>query len=641
MSDPLYGQSWYVDTTVAAPERGQLVYDLDVDVCVVGAGLAGLTTARELARRGWSVAVLEANRVAWNASSRNAGFVAPGFAERLERIIERVGFERTRALWVLSAAGVDYVRTTISETQMPGVSPVEGWLAVQRIDNQARVLSQADLIGNKLGTEVEAWPTERVREVLKSPVYFQGLHLPGGFHIHPLNYALGLAAAAEQAGAKIFEQTQVLAIDPAGVRKRVTTPSARVRAGHVVLAGSVHLNPLCPIVSGSILPVASHVAMTAPLGDWVRDAITYRGSVVDTRRVGDYYRVVDGNRLMWGGRVATRLTSARRFASLVRRDILSVYPQLDEVEITHAWSGVMGYAVHKMPQIGEVSPGLWVATAFGGHGLNTSAMAGELIASAIAEADDRWRLFSSYDLVYAGGAIGQAVAQALYWFMRARDTVDEQVARQRDAARRRAEALATRMAEEARHRIAAEAARLAAQDAERRAAAQAERVAALRAMECAAEESAEAAVEDVRDRAAEEAASRATAPVGVRRREPGRLAARQAERGARHDAARLALEPVTREAAQRAGRIAAQEAAHRIAHEAARQAGPERRAGDDVTPITAEQVPLQSDGAGAREVLSEPPRRPTGGGRSRPRRKGGRATSPAESEFAQARQSED
>ena len=280
----------------------------------------------------------------------------------------------------------------------------------------------------------------------------------------------------------------------------------------------------------------------------------------------------------------------------------------------------MGYAVHKMPQIGEVSPGLWVATAFGGHGLNTSAMAGELIARAIAEADDRWRLFSSYDLVYAGGAIGQTVAKALYWFMRARDTVDEQVARQRDAARRRAEALAARMAEEARHRIAAEAARLAAQDAERRA---------------------EAAVADVRDSAGEEAASRAPAPVGVRRREPGRLAARQAERGARHDAARLALEPVTREAAQRAGRIAAQEAAHRIAHEAAHQKGSERRAVDDVTPITAEQVPLQSDGTGAREVLSEPPPRPTGRGRNRPRRKDGRATSPAESEFAQARQSED
>ena len=188
MTESVYGPSWYAATMVAAPERDRLVYDLDVDVCVIGGGLAGLTTARELARRGWSVAVLEANRVAWDASGRNAGIVAPGFAERPERIIERVGFERTRALWILSAGGVDYVRSTIRETQMPGVSPVDGWLTVQRTDNADRLLGQAELIGEKLGTEVEAWPTERVREVVRSKCYFQGLHLPGGFHIHPLRH---------------------------------------------------------------------------------------------------------------------------------------------------------------------------------------------------------------------------------------------------------------------------------------------------------------------------------------------------------------------------------------------------------------------------------------------------------------------
>ena len=159
--ESIYGSSWYAATMVAAPERVPLVYDLDVDVCVIGGGLAGLTTARELARRGWSVAVLEARRVAWNASGRNVGFVAPGFAERLDRIIERVGFARTKALWVLSAGGVDYVRSTIRETQMPGVSPVDGWLSVQRVDDPKRLYAQASLIGDRLGTEVEAWSTEQ------------------------------------------------------------------------------------------------------------------------------------------------------------------------------------------------------------------------------------------------------------------------------------------------------------------------------------------------------------------------------------------------------------------------------------------------------------------------------------------------
>src|SRR5215510_2943589 len=125
MAESVYGPTWYGATAVAAPERDRLVYDLDVDVCVIGGGLAGLTTARELARRGWSVAVLVGSRVAWDASGRNAGIVAPGLAERLDRMIERVGFERTPALWILSTGGVDYVRSTIRETAMPGVSLVD------------------------------------------------------------------------------------------------------------------------------------------------------------------------------------------------------------------------------------------------------------------------------------------------------------------------------------------------------------------------------------------------------------------------------------------------------------------------------------------------------------------------------------
>lgn len=507
--ESIYGPSWYAATMVAAPERVPLVYDLDVDVCVVGGGLAGLTTARELARRGWSVAVLEAERVAWNASGRNVGFVAPGFAERLDRIIERVGFARTKALWVLSAGGVDYVRSTIRETQMPGVSPVDGWLSVQRVDDPKRLYAQASLIGDKLGTEVDAWSTEQVREALKTQVYFQGLHLPGGFHIHALNYALGLAAAAEEAGAKIFEETPALDIDPTGVRKRVTTPRGKVRAGHVVLAGSAHLSPLFPMVSGAVLPVATYVATTAPLGARLLDAVTFSGAILDTRRAGDYYRIVDGDRLMWGGRITSRLSAPRRLAQLMRRDILNVYPQLGEVEITHAWTGVMGYAVHKMPQIGEVSPGLWVATAFGGHGLNTSAMAGELIARAIAEGDQRWRLFSTYDLVYAGGAIGRAAAQALYWSMQLRDAIEEQIVRRRDAGRRRREELAARLAEEANRRVAAEAERAAAAEAGRRTAAEEERLATMKTVRRAADEAAYRAVQESQARAAEEAAHKA------------------------------------------------------------------------------------------------------------------------------------
>ena len=600
-TESIYGPTWYAASMMAAPEREPLVYDLDVDVCVIGGGLAGLTAARELARRGWSVAVLEARRVGWNASGRNAGFVAPGFSESPERIIERIGLERARALWRLSAGGVDYVRSTIRETQMPGVGVVDGWLNVQRVDNPDRIYQRVALIGDKFGTEVEAWSADQVREVLNSPVYFQALHLPGGFHIHALNYVLGLAAAAEEAGARIFEQTPALAMDPAGVRKHIKTPKGRLRASHVVLAGSAHLEPLIPIVSGSVLPVASYIATTAPLGERLLDALTYTGAVVDTRRTGDYYRIVDGDRLMWGGRLTSRLAPPRRLAQLMRHDILKVYPQLGEVEITHAWTGTMGYAVHKMPQIGEVSPGLWVATAFGGHGLNTSAMAGELIARAIAEGDDIWRLFSSYDLVYAGGRAGRAAAQVVYWSMRINDALDEQLARRRDASLRRSEVLAARVAEDARRKMAAEAARLAAEEVEHDAAAEAERLAAVASMRRAADEMAFLEVQEAQELAAEEAAQKAEllAAEEARREaeeeaerdalEAERREAELAEQRAAEERARYALEAAARAAEDQSARMAADEAAHRIAQETARlTAEVQRMTSDDAAYARAE-----------------------------------------------------
>src|SRR5207248_6104324 len=138
-----------------------------------------------------------------------------------------------------------------------------------------------------------------------------------------------------------------------------------------------------------------------------------------------YYRIVGDARLQWGGRISTSTSEPRRLKAQIRRDIVTVYPQLGEVEIEHAWGGTMAYAVHKMPQIGELAPGYWLASAFGGHGLNTTAMAGEIIARAILDGEDRWRLFSSYELVWAGGRAGRVAAQAAYWSMQARDAVQE------------------------------------------------------------------------------------------------------------------------------------------------------------------------------------------------------------------------
>ena len=433
-TDPnAYGSSWYYATRVASPPRGRLTVELDVDVCVVGGGLAGLTVAREVARRGWSVVVLEAQRVAWNASGRNTGFVLPGFAADADALVKRVGLDHAKALWALSQAGVEYVRNAIGETGMPGVEFSEGgWLHVSKTGDDGAMRSYADLLAGQFGAEVEFWPAERVREQLLSPLYFGAVHYPRAFSIHPLNYALGLAAAAEASGARICEDTPALEIDPAGVRKRIVTKHARLRAGHVVLAGNVHLRQMMPQFAGTLLPIHSYVVATAPLGEQLRAAIRYPGAVSDTNLADNHYRVA-GDRLVWSGRSTVWRGKPQRYVDTLLGDIARAYPQLREVRAEYAWTGALGLTVHRMPQIGEVSPGVWLLSGFGGHGLNTTALGGDIVARAIVEGDRSWQLFVPFEMVWAGGWSGRAVQQLYYWSLRTRERFDGWLARQRAA----------------------------------------------------------------------------------------------------------------------------------------------------------------------------------------------------------------
>ena len=426
---------WYEATRVASPERPRLNFDLDVDVCVIGGGLAGLTVAREVARRGWSVAVLEAHRLAHAASGRNTGFVLPGFSEHIENMVERIGLDHTKELWALSEQGVDYIRRAIADTGMPGVDPAPGWLHVSKTDNRREIDAEVERL-RWIGANVEAWPTERVREVLPNERYFGALHFPDALHIHPLNYALGLAADAEKFGARIFEDTRATKIDPAGVRKRIDTPGGRLRAAHVVLAGNVEIGDLMPRLGATLLPITTCVIVTEPIAG-LGDVVRYAGAISDTNRADNHYRIVGGDRLQWSGRMRAWQVDPRWVRRGLIADIKRNFPALGGVEIAHLWRGTLGRPVHRMPQIGEIEPGLWVASGFGGHGLNTSAMGGELIARAIVENDSTWRLFSPYELVWAGGVLGRAVAQGIYWGSRPIERIEQGLSRYRERMRSR------------------------------------------------------------------------------------------------------------------------------------------------------------------------------------------------------------
>jgi glycine/D-amino acid oxidase-like deaminating enzyme len=425
---------WYARALQPAEPRAPLAVDLDVDVCVIGGGLAGLTAAYEVARRGWSVAVLDGGRIAGAASGRNTGFVLPGFGEDLDAIVERIGVAHARQLWALSEAGLDYVRSRVAT--MPEIEPQPGWLYVSKTPRQRHL---TEFVGQlrAAGTAAEYWPAARVRAALPSAEYYDAVYYPAAFTINPVQYAHGLARAAEAAGARIFEATPALSIDSSGIRKRIDTPAARVRAAHVVLAGNVDIGGLMPRLAATLIPITTYVMVSAPIGPALRDTLAYRGAVSDGDRADHHYRIVGDDRLMWCGRMTTAPRDPQRFARTLARDVTRAFPQLGSVEPDHVWSGTLGIPIHCMPQIGELMPGVWVASGFGGHGLNTTAMAGDLVARGIVENDQTWRLFAPYELVWAGGAFGRAAMRALYLGRRPVESASQGWARFRERAKAR------------------------------------------------------------------------------------------------------------------------------------------------------------------------------------------------------------
>ncbi|MEJ8574417.1 FAD-binding oxidoreductase [Microbaculum marinum] len=431
---PGHIDSFYAATMPPVAVRPPLQGHVQADTCVIGGGLAGLTVARDLAGAGQAVVLLEAQRIAWAASGRNGGFVSPGYAEGIEAIERRVGPDDARALWGLSVAGVEYVRDTIAELDPAGVAPVPGWLKVLRYDDAEGLRRRARIMAEEYDHPRDFWPVERVRETLRTTTYFQGLHDASAFHIHPLNYALALAEDGVRKGAVIHEMSPATRIDRSGGGWVVQTANGSVAARQVVLAVSAYGAGLWRPLERAILPVATYVVASEPMEDRLAEAIRFPGCIGDTRRASDYYRIVGGGRLLWGGRITTRRSEPSHLADSLKRDIRAIYPQLGDFRIEHAWAGLMGYAINKMPIIGRVGDGIWACTGFGGHGLNTTAMGGSLIAAAIANGDDRWRLFSAWGPRWAGGPVGRAATQLVYWKLQVRDRIEERRARRNDRA---------------------------------------------------------------------------------------------------------------------------------------------------------------------------------------------------------------
>lgn len=430
----------------AQQPRSRLSFDLDVDIAIVGAGLAGLTVALEAARLGASIAVLEGRHVGWGASGHHLGTVMPGFGLPVADLIERVGIEDARELWALSKEGTEYVRATATDDAMPGIALSEGVLEVSNVDVGEALISRLQTLSGDLDTEVEGWQVDRVRSALRTDRYFHGIHYPKSFQLDPRKYVHGLAALARRAGARIFADTPVVSIDPSGIRKRIVTPSARLRASHIVLCGNVHLGAPLRRLSETLLPVWRYAGVSEPLGERLHDVVAFQGSVMDSDGI-DHFRIVDGDRLMWASPETTWDARPKRFASAIQRRIETVFPRLGKVAIADVFGGPVGVTVHGMPQVGQLRKGLWVASGFGRQGIGTAAMAGLLVARSILWGDERWRLFSPFELVWAGGPTGRVAGHLIGKWTRGSSAAAGALARYRERGRLKERQREARLAE--------------------------------------------------------------------------------------------------------------------------------------------------------------------------------------------------
>ena len=422
-----YVDTYYSRTLVKEHCFPALESQIETDVCVIGGGLAGLATALGLAERGKRVALLESQRIGYGASGRNGGFCMAGYAlgnEDAALLVKKVGIDHARALYALTVAAQSLIRRRIETLNIP-CDPVDGQVIAAWHEDAPAQRHMIDYMAQNFDMRYEFWSREKVRSLYRTTRYHDAVFLPGNFHIHPLRYIQGLAAAVVAKGGMVFENCTALAVNDHGGTKTVRTARGCVKADHIVFCGSAYFNGLDKRLSRACLPVATYVMVTEPIDKAMMEtAICAPYAIHDTRFAYDYYRPLPDGRLLWGGRVAYKKTPGK-LESVMRGDLLKIYPQLAGVKVERAWSGLMGYTVHKMPLIGRFAPGVWYCTNFGGNGVGPTTAGGEVIAKAIAEKDETYKLFEPFGFHYTGGLLGPLVAQMVYRSWELRDWLGE------------------------------------------------------------------------------------------------------------------------------------------------------------------------------------------------------------------------
>lgn len=419
LANPGHIGSWYAASANDRHVRDTLEGALSADICIIGAGFTGISAALELAERGYSVIVLEAERVGFGASGRNGGQIVNGYSRDLDVIEGRYGREKADALAAMSREGGDIIRQRVAKYGIDCDLRDGGFFAAFT-PKQVRYLETVKRSYEAHGfDEMEMVARKDVGRYVRSGRYAGGMIDKRGGHIHPLNLVLGEAAAAESLGAAIFENSRVVRVDMAG-KPVVHTAGGRVASTYLLVCGNAYLGNLLPAVTDRMMPVSSQVMATEPLDPALIESLLPADYCVeDANYVLDYYRRTSDNRLLYGGGIGYGGQDPANLTAVIRPNMVRTFPELAGVKIDYAWSGNFALTLTRIPHVGRLSPHVYFSHGDSGHGVTTTHLLGKLLGEAVAGHAERFDVWASLpSLPFPGGKALRVPLTALgaWWY---------------------------------------------------------------------------------------------------------------------------------------------------------------------------------------------------------------------------------
>lgn len=400
-----YPGSYYAASANPAPARPELIGLHETEICVLGAGYTGLSTALHLAEKGHKVAVVEGARVGWGASGRNGGQVVNGLNASLQTIRGRYGEDTARFVAGLVMEGGDIIRERVA-TYGIACDLKPGNVFAALTGAHMRLLEERWKLWRSYGIDSQHMlDAGEMRGHVATDRYIGGMIDDRGGHMHPLNLALGEAAALESLGGTVFEMSPVVAVDHEAARPSLRTEKGEIRCKVLVICGNAYLGHVVPMLESRVMPVSTQIMATEPLGEErARGLMPSDVCVEDVRYILDYFRMSADKRLLFGGGTVYGGTDPSDIKAKLWGNMLKVFPQLEGVRIEHAWSGNFALSFSRVPQMGRIGAQTYFAHGYSGHGVTGSHTFGRILAEAIHGDSARFDTFAALPWVpFPGG----------------------------------------------------------------------------------------------------------------------------------------------------------------------------------------------------------------------------------------------